>query len=145
MEIDLEFDVRDKTVFETGRIHDTIDYSAVVQRVKAVLSEERFGLVEKLADRVEALGGKRTRWNRNKKRVLRVTFPSLAESEMFGDVFRLNMLDEGEPIFVIPDPSDSTNFQKRSFLAELKEPPPIAAKHRMTGVGRPRWKRQECL
>ena len=55
VEIDLEFDVRDKSVFETGRIQDTIDYSAVVQRVKAVLSEERFGLVEKLADRVAQL------------------------------------------------------------------------------------------
>lgn len=82
--------------------------------------------VEKLADRTESLGGKRTYWNRAKRRVLRVTFPSLAESEMFGDVFSLNMLDEGEQIFVVPNPDDSTNFQKRSFLATLKTPPPIA-------------------
>ena len=52
VEIDLELDIPDATVFESGRIQDTVDYGAVVKRIKALLADERFGLVEKLADRV---------------------------------------------------------------------------------------------
>ena len=52
VELDIEIAVRDEAVFSSGRIQDTIDYGAVAKRVRALLGEERFGLVEKLADRV---------------------------------------------------------------------------------------------
>jgi dihydroneopterin aldolase len=52
IELDLEIAVPGTAVFATGRIQDTIDYGAAVKRIKSVLAEERFGLVEKLAERV---------------------------------------------------------------------------------------------
>jgi hypothetical protein len=81
--------------------------------------------VQKLADKVTSLGGRSTYWNRGKQRLLRVSFPFLSEDEGFGDVFRINMLDEGSQVFVVPDPEDATHFQTRSFLATVKAPPPI--------------------
>ena len=55
VELDLEIGLPGDAVFATGRIQDTIDYGAVVKRIKSVLAEERFGLVEKLAERVAQL------------------------------------------------------------------------------------------
>jgi dihydroneopterin aldolase len=55
IELDIEIGIPGEMVFGSGRIQDTIDYGAVVKRVKAVLAEERFGLIEKLADRIAAL------------------------------------------------------------------------------------------
>jgi dihydroneopterin aldolase len=52
VELDLEICVPGDKVFETGRVQDTIDYGSVVKRLKLLLAEERFGLIEKLADRV---------------------------------------------------------------------------------------------
>jgi dihydroneopterin aldolase len=55
VELDLEIAIPGEEVFATGRIQDTIDYGAVVKRIKSVLAEERFGLIEKLADRIARL------------------------------------------------------------------------------------------
>ena len=55
VELDLELAIPGEQVFATGRIHDTIDYGAVVRRLRSLLAEERFGLVEKLAERVALL------------------------------------------------------------------------------------------
>jgi dihydroneopterin aldolase len=55
VELDIEIALPGEAVFASGRIQDTIDYGAVVTRLKALLSDERFGLVEKLADRVAGL------------------------------------------------------------------------------------------
>ena len=52
IELNIELGVPGETVFQTGRVRDTIDYGAVAQRVRRLLAEERFGLVERLADRV---------------------------------------------------------------------------------------------
>jgi hypothetical protein len=82
--------------------------------------------VIKLFDVNESLGGKRTYWRRGKRRTLRVVYPVIDEASAWGDVFNLSMLDEGEQVFVVPDPADSANFQKRSFLATIKTPPAIA-------------------
>jgi dihydroneopterin aldolase len=51
VEIDLEIAIPNVSVFETGKVQDTIDYGSVVKRLKALLADERFGLIEKLADR----------------------------------------------------------------------------------------------
>ena len=55
VELNIEMDVPGPAVFRTGRVRDTIDYALVTERLKAVLADERFGLVEKLADRVARL------------------------------------------------------------------------------------------
>ena len=53
IEIDLEIALpSDGTVFRTGKVADTIDYGVVVERIRALLVGERFGLVESLAERV---------------------------------------------------------------------------------------------
>ena len=53
IEIDLEIGLpRGASVFKTGKVGDTIDYGVVTERIRALLAEERFGLVESLAERV---------------------------------------------------------------------------------------------
>jgi dihydroneopterin aldolase len=47
--IDLEIALPSAQVFTTGKVADTVDYGAVVRRLRAVLAERRFGLVEELA------------------------------------------------------------------------------------------------
>jgi len=84
-------------------------------------------LVQPIFDRVESLGGKRTDWDRGRRRTLRINFTGkLLYSELYGDVFRLSYVNgASRQIFVVPDPGDATNFQQLSFLATLKSPPPI--------------------
>jgi 7,8-dihydroneopterin aldolase/epimerase/oxygenase len=53
--IDLDIDLPDDKVFVSGKVADTIDYGVVVRRVKELLAEERFGLVESLAERIANL------------------------------------------------------------------------------------------
>jgi 7,8-dihydroneopterin aldolase/epimerase/oxygenase len=53
--IDLEIDLPDDRAFKTGKVADTIDYGVVVRRVKDLLAEERFGLVESLSERIASL------------------------------------------------------------------------------------------
>jgi dihydroneopterin aldolase len=55
IELDIEIAVPGDTVFATGRVQDTIDYGVVVERIRAILAEERFGLVESLAERIARL------------------------------------------------------------------------------------------
>lgn len=53
--IDLEIALPGADVFKTGRVVDTIDYGVVVEHVRTLLAEERFGLVENLAERIAEL------------------------------------------------------------------------------------------
>jgi 7,8-dihydroneopterin aldolase/epimerase/oxygenase len=52
IELNIELGVPGDAVFRSGRVRDTIDYGAVAQRVRVLLADEKFGLVERLADRV---------------------------------------------------------------------------------------------
>ena len=53
IEIDLEIALpADGAVFKTGKVADTIDYGVVVERIRALVGKERFGLVESLAERI---------------------------------------------------------------------------------------------
>ena len=52
VEIDIEIAVPGEKVFMTGKVADTVDYAVVVEHMRALLSRERFGLVENLAERV---------------------------------------------------------------------------------------------
>jgi dihydroneopterin aldolase len=55
IEIDLEIALSDNRVFNTGKVADTIDYGVVVGHIRALLENERFGLVENLAERIAGL------------------------------------------------------------------------------------------
>ena len=55
IEIDLEIALPGNAVFKTGKVADTIDYGVVVAHIRALLAEERFGLVENLAERIAGL------------------------------------------------------------------------------------------
>jgi dihydroneopterin aldolase len=55
LELDLEIGVPGDAVFRSGKVQDTIDYGVVVERIRALLANERFGLVENLAERIARL------------------------------------------------------------------------------------------
>ena len=45
VELDIEMAIPGNTVFQSARIQDTIDYGAVVKRLKQLLAEERLSLI----------------------------------------------------------------------------------------------------
>ncbi len=55
IELDLEIALPGDAVFASGRVQDTIDYGVAVERIRALLAAERFGLVESLAERIARL------------------------------------------------------------------------------------------
>jgi dihydroneopterin aldolase len=57
--VDLDIALPSDAVFATGKVSDTIDYAVVVERMRALLDERRFGLVEELAQSLAdlVLGG----------------------------------------------------------------------------------------
>jgi len=56
IEIDLEIALPAGTaVFKTQKVADTVDYGVVVERIRALLAKERFGLVENLAEHIAEL------------------------------------------------------------------------------------------
>ena len=52
VELDLDIALSDDRVFTSGRVADTIDYAVVIERIRAVLVEQHYGLVENLAEQV---------------------------------------------------------------------------------------------
>ena len=52
MELDLDIALPDERVFESGKVADTIDYAVVSERIRGVLVEQHYGLVENLAEHV---------------------------------------------------------------------------------------------
>ena len=74
--IDLEIGVPGEAVFRSGRVQDTIDYGVAVERIRALLAGEKFGLVESLAERIarmilDELGAPRVRISIAKLGILR--------------------------------------------------------------------------
>jgi len=55
IELDLEIALPGDAVFHTGKVSDTVDYGVVVERIRGVLAQEKFGLVESLAERIARL------------------------------------------------------------------------------------------
>jgi dihydroneopterin aldolase len=53
--VDLEIGVPGRTVFESDKVADTIDYEQVALRIKALAASGHFRLVETFADRIAAL------------------------------------------------------------------------------------------
>jgi dihydroneopterin aldolase len=64
--VDLDIALPSDAVFATGKVSDTIDYAVVVERMRALLDERRFGLVEELAQALAdlVLGGFHAPWVR---------------------------------------------------------------------------------
>ncbi len=50
VELDLDIALPDERVFKSGKVADTIDYAVVIDRIRAVLVEQHYGLVENLAE-----------------------------------------------------------------------------------------------
>ena len=55
VELDLEIALPGSAVFQSHKVTDTINYAEVVERLRAVLAEEKFGLVEVLVERVAGI------------------------------------------------------------------------------------------
>ena len=55
VELNLELALPNDRVFKSGKVSDTIDYAVVIDRVRAALVEQHFGLVENLAEHVAQL------------------------------------------------------------------------------------------
>jgi len=55
LEFDIEIALPGDDVFTSHKVRDTVDYAKVVERMRALLADEHFGLVEVLADRVAHL------------------------------------------------------------------------------------------
>ena len=66
VEIDLDIALPDDRVFKSGRVADTIDYAVVIERIRAVLVEQHYGLVESLAEHIAQIlmGEFRSPWVR---------------------------------------------------------------------------------
>jgi len=55
VELDLDIALPDDRVFKSGKVADTIDYAVVIERIRAALVEQHYGLVENLAEHVAQL------------------------------------------------------------------------------------------
>ncbi|MGB8338163.1 MAG: dihydroneopterin aldolase [Burkholderiales bacterium] len=55
IQLDIEFDLPGAKAFAADKIRDTADYSVVVSRIREVLSEKHFNLIESLAEVVAKL------------------------------------------------------------------------------------------
>lgn len=74
-----------------------------------------------------ALSGAKQFWRRINPRQFRCTIDYLPETEAFGEAYRfLQRVGYDGEVFVIPDPDDTTNIQKRSFLGTLLEMDPLS-------------------
>jgi dihydroneopterin aldolase len=52
VELDLDIALPDDRVFTSGKVANTIDYAVVIERIRATLVEQHYGLVENLAEHV---------------------------------------------------------------------------------------------
>ena len=52
VELDLDIALPSDRVFQSGKVADTIDYAVVIERIRTVLVEQHYGLVENLAEHV---------------------------------------------------------------------------------------------
>jgi 7,8-dihydroneopterin aldolase/epimerase/oxygenase len=55
IQLDIEFELPGTKSFASDKIRDTVDYSVVVLRIREVLNEEHFNLIENLAEAVAHL------------------------------------------------------------------------------------------
>ncbi|MEY4729702.1 MAG: hypothetical protein RL020_860 [Pseudomonadota bacterium] len=55
IQLDIEFELPGTKSFASDKIRDTVDYSVVVLRIREVLNEKHFNLIENLAEAVAHL------------------------------------------------------------------------------------------
>ncbi len=70
----------------------------------------------------ESLSGSRFYNRRPSQRFFQFSFPALPTAEIWDDVHRINVISNlDRQVFIIPDPDDLDNRNKRSFLGNLTE------------------------
>lgn len=75
----------------------------------------------------ESLGGTRYYTRRKSARQAKFAFPALPDQEVWDDVYRIQAISNlDRQVFLIPDPDDIDNRNKRSFLGNLDELPSIS-------------------
>lgn len=117
-------------IFDTGNADGFVEigYAMIGQAFRPSLNFDEnnsFGRVQ-LTDTVEALGGHRDYWHRGSRRTMRVTWWRLDEPEGWGDIYRMmTRMGIHEPMFIVQDPDDLENIQKRSFLATFRSTPEL--------------------
>lgn len=84
--------------------------------------------IEWLTDVSESLSGSRYFWRRGFRRKLRLSWPQLPDSELFGTWFKIGFHSGlNEQIFIVPEENDDApTMRKRAFLATFKQTPPLA-------------------
>ncbi len=101
---------------EIGRLYMGRAYQPSINYLPNNIGFETNTTVEK------ALGGTRYYVRRKSARTLNVTFEYLPTQEVWDEVYRLQVISGlDRQVFVIPDPDDTVNRNKRSFLGNLKE------------------------
>lgn len=55
LRLDLEIGISNRAVFQSDRVADCIDYDKAASRIRQVAAEERFNLVEALAERIAGI------------------------------------------------------------------------------------------
>jgi 7,8-dihydroneopterin aldolase/epimerase/oxygenase len=55
IQLDIEFELPNTKSFASDKIRDTVDYSVVVARIRELLSEKHFNLIESLAEAIAKL------------------------------------------------------------------------------------------
>jgi 7,8-dihydroneopterin aldolase/epimerase/oxygenase len=55
IQLDIQFDLPGVKAFTSDKIRDTVDYSAVVSRIREILAKKHFNLIEVIAEAVAQL------------------------------------------------------------------------------------------
>lgn len=83
--------------------------------------------------RSPTLAGGETVWRRTNPRLLEFSFDNLPEEELFSKAYDFQrFVGFDERVFVIPDPADKANLQKRSMLCKAR---------RLGGLEQSNWQR----
>lgn len=119
-------------IFDTGNADGYIEFGRLLiarawrPTFNYTYSGNSFGL-DPRTEVNESEGGLRVYDERGQRRILQVAFENLPQDEVFSDVFRImNRSGISRQVYVVPDPEDTTFFQRRSFLATFRQAPAIA-------------------
>lgn len=75
-----------------------------------------------LTDATQSLGGQMNFNERADIRTWSAGFRYLSNRELYGNAFRMKIkARDSRPVVVVPDPTDTLNFQVRSFVARMRE------------------------
>jgi hypothetical protein len=124
-------------IFDEGNADGYVEIGRLLEarafRPSLNYSEDNSLVPEPVVDVEESLGGLRSYWERGVRRKASYAFPLLTADEILGDGFRLGLrAGISRHVFVVPDADDTAIGNRRSFLATLRQAPPL----RQLNVGR---------